>query len=71
MWSSTSSVIRLTAENTLGKTTPGKPKVQKATWFWNEDVQAAIGEKKSKHKLWWRKRQPEDLACLPSGEEGG
>ncbi|KAK6734411.1 hypothetical protein RB195_017912 [Necator americanus] len=32
MWSSTSSVIRLTAENTLGKTTLGKPKVQKATW---------------------------------------
>ncbi|KAK6741242.1 hypothetical protein RB195_009228 [Necator americanus] len=60
MWSSTSSVIRLTAENTLGKTTLGKPKVQKATWFWNEEVQAAIREKKSKYKLWWRTRQPED-----------
>ncbi|KAK6764003.1 hypothetical protein RB195_024363 [Necator americanus] len=53
------SVIRLTAENTLGKTTLGKPKVQKATWFWNEEVQAAIREK-SKYKLWWRTRQPED-----------
>ncbi|KAK6757983.1 hypothetical protein RB195_015669 [Necator americanus] len=60
MWSSTSSVIRLTAENTLGKTTLGKPKVQKATWFWNEEVQAAIREKKSKYKLWWRTRQFED-----------
>ncbi|KAK6746049.1 hypothetical protein RB195_012270 [Necator americanus] len=60
MWLSTSSVIRLTAENTLGKTTLGKPKVQKATWFWNEEVQAAIREKKSKYKLWWRTRQPED-----------
>ncbi|KAK6738396.1 hypothetical protein RB195_020483 [Necator americanus] len=60
MWSSTSSVIRLTAENTLGKTTLGKPKVQKATWFWNEEVQAAIREKKSKYKLWWRTRQTED-----------
>ncbi|KAK6750865.1 hypothetical protein RB195_002684 [Necator americanus] len=60
MWSSTSSVIRLTAENTLGKTTLDKPKVQKATWFWNEEVQAAIREKKSKYKLWWRTRQPED-----------
>ncbi|KAK6735654.1 hypothetical protein RB195_018715 [Necator americanus] len=49
MWSSTSSVIRLTAKNTLGKTTLGKPKVQKATWFWNEEVQAAIREK---YKLW-------------------
>ncbi|KAK6735601.1 hypothetical protein RB195_018675 [Necator americanus] len=60
MWSSTSSVIRLTANNTLGKTTLGKPKVQKATWFWNEEVQAAIREKKSKYKLWRRTRQPED-----------
>ncbi|ETN79816.1 hypothetical protein NECAME_09615 [Necator americanus] len=60
MWSSTFSVIRLIAENTLGKTTLGKPKVQKATWFWNEEVQAAIREKKSKYKLWWRTRQPED-----------
>ncbi|KAK6751758.1 hypothetical protein RB195_003279 [Necator americanus] len=41
MWSNFS-VIRLTAENTLGKTTLGKPKAQKATWFWNEEVQAAI-----------------------------
>ncbi|KAK6755298.1 hypothetical protein RB195_013961 [Necator americanus] len=60
MWSSISSVIRLTAENTLGKTTLGKPKVQKATWFWNEEVQAAIREKKSRYKLWWGTRQPED-----------
>ncbi|KAK6764498.1 hypothetical protein RB195_024719 [Necator americanus] len=60
MWLSTSSVIRLTAENTLGKTTLGKPKVRKATWFWNEEVQAAIREKKSKYKLWCRTRQPED-----------
>ncbi|KAK6755243.1 hypothetical protein RB195_013926 [Necator americanus] len=59
MWSSISSVIRLT-ENTLGKTTLGKPKVQKATWFCNEEVQAAIREKKSKYKLWWSTRQPED-----------
>ncbi|KAK6743514.1 hypothetical protein RB195_010653 [Necator americanus] len=34
--------------------------LQKATWFWSEDVQAAIREKKSKYKLWWRTRQPED-----------
>ncbi|ETN79198.1 hypothetical protein NECAME_18157 [Necator americanus] len=59
MWSSTSSVIRLTAENTLGKTTLGKPKVQKATWYWDEEVQAAIRDK-SKYKLWWRTRQPDD-----------
>ncbi|KAK6749802.1 hypothetical protein RB195_002045 [Necator americanus] len=50
----------MTAENTLGKTTLGKPKVQKATWFWNEEVQAAIREKKSRYKLWWRTRQLED-----------
>ncbi|KAK6764279.1 hypothetical protein RB195_024554 [Necator americanus] len=60
MWSHTSSVIRLSAENALGKTTLGKPKIQKATWFWNEEVQAAIREKKSRYKLWWRTRQPED-----------
>ncbi|KAK6750123.1 hypothetical protein RB195_002235 [Necator americanus] len=42
------------------KSKGGKPKVQKATWFWNKDVQAAIREKKSKYKLWWRTRQPED-----------
>ncbi|KAK6754383.1 hypothetical protein RB195_013405 [Necator americanus] len=58
MWSSTS--IRLTAKNTLGKTTLGKPNIQKATWFWNEDVQAATCEKKSKYKLQRRTRQPAD-----------
>ncbi|KAK6765087.1 hypothetical protein RB195_025138 [Necator americanus] len=59
MWSSTSSVTRLTTENTLGKTTLGKPNIHKATWFWNEDVQAAVREK-TKYKLWWRTRQSED-----------
>ncbi|KAK6729989.1 hypothetical protein RB195_006812 [Necator americanus] len=52
------SVMRLTAESTLGKTTLGKTNTQKG--FWNEDVQAAICEKKSKYKLWWRTRQSED-----------
>ncbi|KAK6764327.1 hypothetical protein RB195_024594 [Necator americanus] len=32
MWSSTSSVIRLTTENNLGKTTLDKPNIQKAMW---------------------------------------
>ncbi|KAK6729991.1 hypothetical protein RB195_006812 [Necator americanus] len=50
--------MRLTAESTLGKTTLGKTNTQKG--FWNEDVQAAICEKKSKYKLWWRTRQSED-----------
>ncbi|KAK6754382.1 hypothetical protein RB195_013404 [Necator americanus] len=37
-----------------------KPNIQKATWFWNEDVQAATCEKKSKYKLQRRTRQPAD-----------
>ncbi|KAK6757326.1 hypothetical protein RB195_015260 [Necator americanus] len=48
MWSSTSSVIRLTAE-TSGKDDPRRSRVR-----------VAIREKKSKYKLWWRTRQLED-----------
>ncbi|KAK6729020.1 hypothetical protein RB195_006211 [Necator americanus] len=44
---SISSVIRLIAENTPGKTGLGKPNMQEA-------------KKKSKYKLWWKTSQPED-----------
>ncbi|KAK6729723.1 hypothetical protein RB195_006651 [Necator americanus] len=68
MWSSTSSIIRLTEDNTLEKTALGKPNIQKVTWFWNEDVQAIIREKKSKYKLWWKTRQSEDRSAYLAGK---
>ncbi|KAK6736345.1 hypothetical protein RB195_019181 [Necator americanus] len=62
--------MRFIAQNTLDKTTLGKPNIQKATWFWNKDVQAAIPEKKSKYKLWWRTRQPEDRGAYLAVKRG-
>ncbi|EYC05352.1 hypothetical protein Y032_0082g1534 [Ancylostoma ceylanicum] len=59
-WNATANAIKDSAVGVLGRTSAGKTKVEKATWWWNDEVQAAIARKKSECKRWMRTRRIED-----------
>ena len=48
-WNKTAEILRKTAKNVLGVTF-GKRKGYKETWWWNEEVQKSISEKKEAKK---------------------
>ena len=50
-WNKTVEMLRKTAETVLGVTF-GKRKGDKETWWWNEEVQKSIKEKKEAKKAW-------------------
>ena len=50
-WDKTAEMLRKTAETVLGVTF-GKRKEDKETWWWNEEVQKSIKEKKEAKKAW-------------------
>ena len=50
-WDKTTEMLRKTAETVLGVTF-GKRKGDKETWWWNEEVQKSIKEKKEAKKAW-------------------
>ena len=50
-WDKTAEMLRKTAETVLGVTF-GKRKGDKETWWWNEEVQKNIKEKKETKKAW-------------------
>ena len=50
-WDKTAEMLRKTAETVLGVTF-GKRKGDKETWWWNEEVQKSIKEKKEAKKTW-------------------
>ena len=50
-WDKTAEMLRKTAETVLGVTF-GKQKGDKETWWWNEEVQKSIKEKKEPKKAW-------------------
>ena len=50
-WHKTAEVLRKTAETVLGMTF-GKRKGDRETWWWNEEVQKSIKEKKEAKKAW-------------------
>ena len=50
-WDKTAELLRKTAETVLGVTF-GKRKGDKETWWWNEEVQKSIKEKKETKKAW-------------------
>ncbi|EYC32507.1 hypothetical protein Y032_0003g1619 [Ancylostoma ceylanicum] len=59
-WNATVNAMKDSAVGVLGRTSPGKTKIEKATWWWNDEVQAAIARKKSEYKRWMRTRRIED-----------
>ena len=50
-WEKTAKMLRKTAEAVLGVTF-GKQKGDRETWWWNEEVQESIKEKKEAKKAW-------------------
>ena len=50
-WDKTAEMLRKTAETVLGVTF-GKRKGDSETWWWNEEVQESIKEKKEANKAW-------------------
>ena len=50
-WDKTAEMLRKTAETVLGVTF-GKQKGDRETWWWNEEVQKSIKEKKEAKKAW-------------------
>ena len=50
-WDKTAEMVRKTAQTVLGVTF-GKRKGDKETWWWNEEVQESIKEKKEAKKTW-------------------
>ena len=60
-WSEQAQHIKTCAESTLGATKPGRRFIDKQTWWWNEEVQKTIKDKKNAYKIWGRTRDAEDL----------
>ena len=54
-WDMTAAVVRRIATDVLGKST-GRRKVDKETWWWNQEVQECIRNKRSAKKEWDRQR---------------
>ena len=54
-WDKTAEMLRKTAETVLGVTF-GKRKGDRETWWWNEEVQKSIKEKKEAKKAWDKTR---------------
>ena len=51
VWDKTAEMLRKTAETVL-RVTFGKRKRDRETWWWNEEVQENIKEKKEAKKVW-------------------
>ncbi|XP_065323099.1 uncharacterized protein LOC135930245 [Gordionus sp. m RMFG-2023] len=58
MWTDLSSRID-TAKSTLGLTRVGN-KSYKELWWWNEEVQTTIKEKKALYKLWFKSKNSDN-----------
>ncbi|EYC37572.1 hypothetical protein Y032_0779g2287 [Ancylostoma ceylanicum] len=59
-WNATVNAMKDSATGVLGRTSPGKTKIEKATWWWNEEVQSIIAQKKSIYERWMHTFYAED-----------
>ncbi|EYC25573.1 hypothetical protein Y032_0011g1280 [Ancylostoma ceylanicum] len=59
-WNIITKTMKDSVVGILGKTSPGKTKIEKATWWWNEEVQSIIAQKKSMYKRWMHTHYAED-----------
>ncbi|XP_065321077.1 uncharacterized protein LOC135928549 [Gordionus sp. m RMFG-2023] len=59
MWTDLSSRLIDTAKSTLGLTRGGN-KSFKELWWWNQEVQTTIQEKKAFYKIWYKSKNPND-----------
>ncbi|EYC12958.1 hypothetical protein Y032_0045g1181 [Ancylostoma ceylanicum] len=51
-WKATVNAQKDSTTGVLGRTSPGKTKIENATWWWNEEEQAAFARKKTEYKRW-------------------
>ncbi|XP_067141321.1 uncharacterized protein [Centruroides vittatus] len=61
MWNKAVQQIHQAAEKTVGKTKSGRRYLDKQTWWWNREVQAAVKEKKQAFLLWRKTQLETDL----------
>ncbi|EYB84936.1 hypothetical protein Y032_0307g2033 [Ancylostoma ceylanicum] len=61
VWASAASTILTCARDTLGETKGGR-RGDRATWFWNEDVQKMVEAKKDAYKAWQKTKSLSMLA---------
>ena len=52
LWTELTTEIHKIADETLGRTKPGKTFIDKQVWWWNEEVQEAAKLKKLSYKTW-------------------
>ena len=60
-WNDLVTQIHQAASRVLGKTKPGKRFMDKQIWWWKEEVQSAIKDKKAAFKAWHQSRIDADL----------
>ena len=60
-WEDICHMIHTNAKEILGETSGGKY-VERESWWWNDDVQKAVKEKRDSFKKWQNSRTTEDLA---------
>ena len=60
-WEDICHMINTNAKEILGETSGGKY-VERESWWWNDDVQKAVKEKRDSFKKWQSSRTTEDLA---------
>ena len=58
-WQNIKSTVLEQAEEVCGKTKGGKPMIDKETWWWNEEVQKWITQKKKAYKAWQKEKNEE------------
>ncbi|XGW26716.1 hypothetical protein V3C99_007370 [Haemonchus contortus] len=66
-WSNAVKVILGCAKETLGETRGGL-RGNKEAWFWNDEVQRVVREKKLAYKRWQKTRALEDLAAYKTSK---
>ena len=61
-WEDICHMINNNAREILGETSGGKYVLERESWWWNDDVQKAVKEKRDSFKKWQSSRTTEDLA---------
>ena len=58
-WKNLKNSVHQIATNLLGRTKPGRTKLDKETWWWSDDVQSVIKKKKTAFRIWQKTKSEE------------
>lgn len=61
-WKLLETNVHEVATRLVGKTKPGRRRIERATWWWEPEIQEVIAAKKKAYKQWQKTRSPEDRA---------